>query len=62
MPVILGMEQWGMCWACSNLTENDYDVELLMLYLKRGIVPDKLVGAETVIRFKFADIKEYPDW
>lgn len=62
MPVILNLGQWGMRWARSNLTEKDYDVELLMLYLKRSIVPEKLVGKETVIRFKFTDIQEYPDW
>ena len=62
MPVIIGLGQWGMRWARSNLTEKDYDVELLMLYLKRSIVPEKLVGTETVIRFKFTDIREYPDW
>lgn len=62
MPVIVGMGEWGMRWARSSLTEKDYDVELLMLYLKRSIVPEKLVATETVIRFKFTDIKEYPDW
>lgn len=61
-PVIMGLGQWGMRWARSNLTEKDYDVELLMLYLKRSIVAEKLVGKETVIRFRFTDIKEYPDW
>ena len=61
-PIIMGLGQWGMRWARSNLTEKDYDVELLMLYLKRSIVPEKLIGKETVIRFKFTDIKEYPDW
>ncbi|MDH5648181.1 MAG: winged helix-turn-helix transcriptional regulator [Gammaproteobacteria bacterium] len=62
VPIIVGLGHWGMRWARSNLTEKDYDVELLMLYLKRSIVPEKLVGSETVIRFKFTDIKEYPDW
>jgi len=33
-----------------------------MVYLRRSIVPDKLIGKETVIRFKFTDIAEYPDW
>jgi hypothetical protein len=51
-----------MRWARSNLTEKDYDVELLMLYLKRSIVPEKLIGNETVIRFHFTDIDDYPDW
>jgi alkyl sulfatase BDS1-like metallo-beta-lactamase superfamily hydrolase len=51
-----------MRWARSNLTEKDYDVELLMLYLKRSINPENLIGNETVIRFQFSDIKEYPNW
>jgi DNA-binding HxlR family transcriptional regulator len=62
LPLIRGMGEWGMRWARSNLTEKDYDVELLMLYLKRSIVTEKLIGKETVIRFKFTDIKEFPDW
>jgi DNA-binding HxlR family transcriptional regulator len=62
LPVIRSLGEWGMRWARSNLTENDYDVELLMLYLKRSIVPDKLIGKETVVRFHFTDIDDYPDW
>lgn len=62
LPVIRSLGDWGMRWARSNLTEKDYDVELLMLYLKRSVVPEKLPGNETVIRFKFTDIKDYPDW
>jgi len=62
LPIIRNMGDWGMRWARSNLTEKDYDVELLMLYLKRSIITEKLIGKETVIRFKFTDIKEYPDW
>jgi DNA-binding HxlR family transcriptional regulator len=62
LPVIRSLGDWGMRWARSNLTEKDYDVELLMLYLKRSIVPDKLIGNETVIRFHFTDIDDYPDW
>ena len=62
LPIIRSLGDWGMSWARANLTEKDYDVELLMLYLKRSIVPQKLIGRETVIRFKFTDIEEYPDW
>ena len=62
LPIILALGEWGMRWARSNLTEKDYDVELLMLYLKRSIVPEKLVGKETVVRFRFTDIDQYPDW
>ncbi len=62
LPIIMSLGEWGIRWAKSNLTEKDYDVELLMLYLQRSIIPENLVGDETVIRFKFTDIKEYPDW
>ena len=62
LPIIRNLGDWGMRWARSNLTEKDYDVELLMVYLKRSIIKDQLIGRETVIRFKFTDIKEYPDW
>jgi DNA-binding HxlR family transcriptional regulator len=62
LPVIRSLGDWGMRWARSSLTEKDYDVELLMLYLKRSIMPDKLVGRETVIRFHFTDIDQYSDW
>jgi DNA-binding HxlR family transcriptional regulator len=62
LPVILALGEWGMHWARSNLGDNDYDVELLMLYLKRSIRPEKLVGKETVIRFHFTDIDNFPDW
>ena len=33
-----------------------------MVYLKRSIIKDKLIGKETVIRFRFTDIETYPDW
>jgi DNA-binding HxlR family transcriptional regulator len=62
LPVIRSLADWGMCWARSNLREQDYDVELLMLYLKRSIVPEKLVGKETVVHFHFTDIKRLSRW
>jgi DNA-binding HxlR family transcriptional regulator len=62
LPIIKSLGDWGMRWARSNLTERDYDVELLMLYLKRSINPENLAADETVIRFKFTDIKQYADW
>lgn len=62
LPIIKTLGDWGMRWARSNLTEKDYDVELLMLYLKRSINAENLIGNETVIRFKFTDIGTYPDW
>jgi len=62
LPIIRRIGYWGLRWAKENLTEKDYNVELLMLYLKRSFVQNQLIGTETVIRFKFTDIEQYPDW
>jgi len=62
LPIIRSLADWGMSWARSNLREHDYDVELLMLYLKRSIVPEKLDGNETVVHFQFTDIKKLSRW
>ncbi|KPJ91809.1 MAG: HxlR family transcriptional regulator [Gammaproteobacteria bacterium SG8_11] len=62
LPVIKSLGDWGMRWARDNILDTEYDVELLMLYLQRSIQPDKLIGNETVIHFKFTDIKEPCDW
>jgi len=62
LPIIQSMGEWGLRWATSSLTQKDYDIELLMLYLQRSIQVDKLPGKETVIRFNFTDVKKFPDW
>ena len=62
LPIVRSLGNWGMRWARSNLTKTDYDVELLMLYLQRSVVPENLPGNETVIRFKFADIEDLSEW
>ncbi|MEZ5588310.1 MAG: winged helix-turn-helix transcriptional regulator [Sedimenticolaceae bacterium] len=35
---------------------------LLMLYLQRSVDPDKLVGDESIVRFRFTDRKTLADW
>lgn len=62
LPILLSLGNWGMRWTQSNLTEADYDVNLLMLYLERSIMPDKLPGIETVIQFHFSDLAEASHW
>ena len=61
-PIIVSLGEWGLCWARHNLTAEDFDVELLMLYLERSIDPAELPGRETVIQFKFRDFAEQADW
>jgi len=62
LPVITLLGEWGIRWAKDNICNDDYDVELLMLYLQRSVKTDKLLGEETVIRFKFTDINDLSDW
>ncbi|WP_282609821.1 helix-turn-helix domain-containing protein [Pelagibius sp. Alg239-R121] len=62
LPILLSLGGWGMQWARTNMTESDYDVELLMLYLERSILPAKLPGGENVIKFHFSDIDDLSDW
>lgn len=62
LPTIKSLGEWGMRWARDHMTEEDYDVGLLMLYLQRSVQTDKLVGNETIIRFKFTDINDLSNW
>ena len=61
-PVVKSIGDWGMRWARGKMDESDLDLELLMLYLQRSIQPDKLPGNETVLRFKFTDLKKFNEW
>ncbi len=61
-PILEQLGVWGMRWAREGMPDSDLDVELLMLYLERSILPDKLVGNETVLRFHFTDLQEFKDW
>jgi len=61
-PIIVSLGEWGLKWAKENLVDEDYDVELLMLYLERGIAVDMLPGSETVLQFTFSDLRDLPQW
>ena len=62
LPVLKGLGDWGMHWARDGMPDADLDVGLLMLYLERSVRLDKLIAEETVIRFRFTDFTEAPDW
>ena len=61
-PVLMSLGNWGMKWTKNNLTSDDYDVELLMLYLERSIVFENLPLPRVVIRFDFSDLTEQSAW
>ncbi len=62
LPIFIDLGNWGMRWTRDHLTDNDFDVDFLMLYLQRSIKPENLPGRETIIRFHFTDIEQQPNW
>ena len=62
LPIIVSLGDWGMRWAKDNLVEEDYDVELLMLYLERSIIREMLPGPQTILQFDFSDLKQFRTW
>lgn len=62
LPIIQALGKWGMNWARDQIDDDELDIELLMLYLSRSIKPEYLVGNETIIHFRFNDLKKLKDW
>jgi len=62
LPLLRGVGEWGMRWARGDIRDSDIDVELLMTYLQRSIKTDALPGQQSVIRFRFTDLKKLGDW
>ena len=62
LPVMIALGEWGIVWTKETMLDADFDVEMLMLYMERAIDPSKLIGAESVIRFKFHDLEEQKDF
>ena len=62
MPIIQELGKWGMKWARDQINDAELDIELLMLYLVRSIKPKYLIGDETIIHFKFNNLKKLQDW
>ncbi|MGE5303284.1 MAG: winged helix-turn-helix transcriptional regulator [Alphaproteobacteria bacterium] len=61
-PLVVKMAEWGMRWARSTMRDEELDVELLMTDIQRRIDPAKLPRGQTVIKFKFTDLKNYANW
>lgn len=57
LPLLKGVGDWGMRWARGDIRDSDLDIELLMTYLQRSIKTEALPGDQSVIRFRFTDLK-----
>ncbi|MCB1960210.1 MAG: helix-turn-helix transcriptional regulator [Rhodocyclaceae bacterium] len=62
LPMLQTVGTWGMRWARGDVRDSDLDVELLMLYLQRSVKTEMLPGDQSVIHFKFTDLKKLSDW
>ena len=61
-PLVVKMAERDMRWARSTMRDEELDVELLMTDIQRRIDPAKLPRGQTVIKFKFANLKNYANW
>ena len=61
-PLVVKMAEWGMRWARSTMRDKELDVQLLMTDIQRRIDLAKLPSGQTVIKFKFTDLKNYANW
>lgn len=62
LSLLITLGEWGLVWARHTILDADFDVEFLMFYLERAVDPSKLIGTETVIKFRFSDLTEQRDW
>lgn len=62
LPLLKSIGDWGMRWARGDIRDSDLDVELLMTYLQRSIKTDALPGDQSVVRFRFTDLKKLSNW
>ena len=61
-PLIEMLAVWGMRWARDQLSDDELDVEFLMLELQRRLHREHLPDGETVICFIFDELTQHKTW
>lgn len=61
-PVILGLGEWGMKWARGQMSDDELDVQLLMVDYSRRIDRAQLPGGRNVIQFVFPGLPRFEHW
>lgn len=61
-PIVVQVSEWGMRWARGHLRDSELDVNLLMMDIERRIDGKKLPGGQTVLQFRFTDLKRHGEW
>lgn len=62
LPIILEMGKWGVSFVYDSLSENELNAERLIRDISLTIDPTALPSGDTMVRFKFTDLEEFPDW
>jgi len=62
LPVVVGLGEWGMKWARGQMSDEELDVELLMLDFCRRIEGGQLPGGRTVVEFVFTGLSRFARW
>jgi len=60
--VVVGLGEWGMRWARGQMSDDELDVQLLMVHICRTLRTKHLPDGQTVIKFHFPDLDEFGTW
>jgi DNA-binding HxlR family transcriptional regulator len=61
-PVIIGLGKWGMKWARGQMSDDELDVQMLMLDFSRRIDLTQLPGGRNVIEFVCKGLPTFERW
>jgi DNA-binding HxlR family transcriptional regulator len=62
LPVVLSLGKWGMRWARGQMSDDELDVQMLMVDFCRRIDETQLPGGQTVIEFVFTGLPKFGHW
>jgi len=62
LPVVMSLGKWGMQWARDQMSDDELDVQLLMVEFCRRIDETRLPGGQTVIEFIFTGLPKFGHW
>jgi len=61
-PVVMSLGEWGMKWARGQMSDDELDVQMLMVDFCRRIDETRLPGGRTVIEFIFTGLPKFDHW
>jgi DNA-binding HxlR family transcriptional regulator len=61
-PAVMALGKWGMKWARGRMSDDELDVELLMIDFSRRLDATQLPAGKTVIQFIFSGLSKFDRW